>query len=417
MGTLRIASGQKWNAFERGTITVSSEHSQLLKKYLADGRTNRPYRAAAAAVTDLLITLDANFYANTPLSTWSGGVPANHSKTGTVVETTVAEEVRGGSAAKISPAGRLFLTNDLLFKTGRSYQVDAWARVDSTGGQAELEVYNPVTNKYLTTGGAWSATQQSCTSMTSTTYAQQQRSFAVEGFGACGFRDTVPLRITMLNASGSGFAFFDDVTVYPGINCASLHGIRLEAAIAVQVRDSDDNFAGADNLRTTMTQPLRSPSDYVLFAIAYRRYWRFKFVGTTVEAFEATEAVLTEVIQPTQHYETPRVGESRFDQLAATTPGGERHIHKRSKFMVRRRTFRYSFAGVGAQAAHDNARELFFDRPEGESWPALVITDTDLPEVMYARLLSSWAQTNLQADYITDVVVDVDEMPFASSAS
>lgn len=425
MGTLRIGSGQKWNIFERGSLTVSSEHAQLTKARLIDGRPVRAYRAASA-VADLLITCDGNIVLNGGLDSWPAGLPDNWTVSTTGAGSVVAAEatikVAGANSARLTTgdvAGAdARIIQDIEVRSGESRREEIQIRGDLTG-VARIRVQNLVTGNYLTSTGTWSATPQDWATRSAGTFNNETREYAVESFAACGQRDLVTLRIIAYNATQNTTVYVDECYDWSAFNCAALIGpSNILPYQAVQFRSSTDNFAASDTLEGTFTNPLPSPSAYHLLGSSiYRRYSRIKIAGTPRSAIEICEAAVCQVVQPTQHYEAPRPGDSRFDQLAATTPGGERHVHKRSKLKVRRRTLRYSFAGVGAQAAHDNARELFFDRPEGESWPALVITDTDLPEVMYARLFNSWAQTDLQSDYITDVVVEVDEMPFASTVS
>jgi hypothetical protein len=408
---MRIACGQKYNLLERGSVTVSSEHAQLTKDRLFDGRPSRAYRAAAAA-TDLLITVDGNIVLNPGLETWSGGAPANWIKTGTVVETTVGGEVRSGSASKHSLAG--LLQQDVTVKSGQNLKIDLWAMV-SGGSTAGVRVYNPQTGRYLVAGGAsWSSTPTEVLTTTSTTYFNLTQQFAMESFAACGYRDLTTLRIIIGAVGGGGSSFFDDVTLYPGTNFASIHGHNLDPTLSLELRSDSAAFAGAGTLESTFAQPVVVPAAYLLLgSTKYLRYWRLKAVGTPTAAQEIGEAAICEVRQPLEHYETPVHSGSRWDRQSSATPGGERHVHKRSKWQVRTRAFTYHFE---SQAAYDDGMELFHLRSEGDTYPAIVVPDTALSTVIHGRLRAEFPDSRVLPDLYVDVPVELEESPFAPSA-
>jgi hypothetical protein len=426
MGTLRIASGRKWNILERGAVSVSSEHAQLVKARLYDGRPSRAYRAASA-VTDLVITNDGNIVLNGGFESWPAGLPEFWPVlTGGAGSSVVAEgtiKVAGLNAARFTTGnvGGAFalVSQQWEARSGENRRCQSQARGDGTSAAMNMRLRNMITGNYLQSNGTWSTTPSAFASRIVATYAEIGLNYTVESFSACGNRDLITLQLEIYNDTQNTTTYVDECYDFPAFNCAALIGpSSILPYQAVQFRSSTDNFSVSDTLEGTFTNPLPLPSAYSLLGSTIsRRYSRIKVTGTPLSAIELCEAAVCQVVQPTQDYDAPRLGAERWDQLSATTPGGERHVHKRSRFKVRSRTLRYTFAGVGAQAAHDNARELFFDRPEGELYPALVIPDTSLPDVMYARLLSSWSHADEQPDYILDATVEVQEMPFASTSS
>jgi hypothetical protein len=218
----------------------------------------------------------------------------------------------------------------------------------------------------------------------------------------------------------------DDIADFPGIDCMSIHGHNLtavapasSAGLSVEFRSDTAAFAGAGTLRATAT--IGVPTFYALLgSVIYAQYWRVKIVGTAAAAVEIGELVIWQTVTPTQQYEVGIAETDTYNSIAGATGGGATLVHKTAKGKTRNRRFRYHYTGTSVatlETALAEARELFLDRPEGRTYPAVVIPDTDRAEVIFGRFLASISGSRELPTYYAAVDVELQEEPFASAAS
>lgn len=419
---MRILSGQKINLYERGIVSVSSAHAQLGKDRLSDGRPSRAYRAGTLAAAQFVV-VDGNLVTDGitnfgSLDNWSGGSPLGFTEantgTGDVTQESIIVNTGGGSAAKMAiGTGTATFYRDILVKSGEIINVRAAMRGDAGGtdGVARMRVYNPLTHHYLTSGLAWGASVVDYRTRTPATYSDFTDVVTVEDFAACGQSDLVSLRCTFYATVGVGYV--DDFHVWPRVNFGSIHGHNIDPGAGLILVSSTDGFIGVSTSEGAPT--IVRPSFYVLPAATNqdRRWWGWQHVNAPSSAFEIGEAMIGYVRTPLQHFEPPIDSGSRWDYQASSTPSGERHVHKRSKFQIRNRAFHYHFE---SQAGYDDAYELFHLRPEGGTYPAVIVPDTTLPTVIHGRLRTDFPDSRVLTDLYVDAAVEIEESPFAPTA-
>ena len=249
MGARAIA-GEDLNQLATALSVVgTTEDSLFPASYLYDYRTDRPFRWTSAVV-DQAVTVDRAMWANGNLEAWSGGVPTGFSKTGTVAQD--GTNMRGGAACANLSAGAT-LQRERKLRAGDTYIVAAWAKQNGAGGTGKLWIYNPDTGHYYSSG-AWGSTVAAAASAALTAsyvdFGAVVGPFAMEGFSAC-LAPRTTLRIWFEVTGGA--AYLDDVDVWPRHTWTSLHGHNIAPGVALQVRQSSDNFSGSDVLVATLT--------------------------------------------------------------------------------------------------------------------------------------------------------------------
>jgi hypothetical protein len=420
MGNFRLVTGDPayYNSMAFGTITVPSENALYLRSGLGDGRVSQPFRFNVPG-TDDYITVDANRALNPGLGTWVSGTPTSWFEAGTVVETTTAGEFRTTPASKHSPSGQLF--QDIIVRPGQSMNLDAWARISTTGATAAIQILLRDTNQYLTSGSVWTTTNSVTASTTSTPgFVNLTRAFTLPSFAECGYRDTVKLRIILINSGGSEFAFFDDVTLYPGVDTAAIFGHNIDSSIVAELHSSQNGlFAGDDILQATMTKNV--PSFYtVLGSVQYSRHWRFRLAGTNVVGLDGVvpiqigEAFIGQTYQPLGMYSPGQVQRFVYDHYGTETRSGEVWAKRASRHR-RRAPFVFPFVWP-SQAEFDEAL-AFWDRAEGRLWPAIAIPDTALPGVMHGRVGNVFSAARELPSLYVDGEIEFVESPFAVFSS
>ena len=415
--TMRILTGRKFNLLERGIVTASSEHAQLGRTRLYDGRPSRAYRASdlaavqALGVDGSLITDGTTNFGG--FETWVGSVPVGWTAgTGTVVQQN--SPVYTGSWSVELPLNQFTsIYRDVVVKSGESINIES-AIYGASPFVDCFFVYNPLTHNYLQANSTWSSAALGYRQPSGEFWTHTVAAVTVESYAACQ-SDLVSLRITVGKFANSPAVFVDHVHIWPRVNFASIHGHNLDPGVGVELRSSDDAFAAVDTLEATFV--IVAPSFYALMAAGNpdRRYWRIKIVGANSAFFEIGEAVIGYAQTPLQQYENPLEASSRWDRQVSVTPGGERHVHKRSKWRIRNRVFNYTYY---TQAGYDEGMELFHLRPEGDTYPVVIVPDHDKPTVIHGRLESTFDSSRVWTAVPTfnDVAVVLSESPFASSA-
>jgi hypothetical protein len=281
------------------------------------------------------------------------------------------------------------------------------------------------TGKFLQSNGTWSTLATTLTGTTTDSYVLAFIEYTVESFALCK-TDLVALQLEVFNDVAGTTTFVDDIADFPGIDCMSIHGHNLtavapasSAGLSVEFRSDTAAFAGAGTLRATAT--IDVPTFYALLvSVIYAQYWRVKIVGTPAAAAEIGELVIWQTVTPTQGYEVGIAETDTYNSIAGTTGGGATLVHKTAKGKTRNRRFRYHYTGTSVatlETALAEARELFLDRPEGRTYPAVVIPDTDRAEVIFGRFLASISGSRELPTYYAAVDVELQEEPFASAAS
>lgn len=428
MGHLRAATGRYINLFDsrRHIVTPASSDTYEVKSRLGIGRPSKAFRFGSAAA-NLTLRTDGNLITNGTattdasvdyglLDTWTGGAPTGSVEvvtgTGTVVEEAVI--VRSGKSAAVDPgaAGTAAFYFDVVVKSGWTYTVEAYAR-GTTGppaGVARLEIQNLDTKKYLTSGGAWQAAAVDWTTESNTSYVQKTLPFTVESYAACGWRDTVTLRLRFYNTVASSLAYFDDIAIWPHVDLLTFHGHNFDPSIDAQWSgDEDPAFGSATGIGAL--SPLTIPAAYIYAgSLQAYRYTNVTFAGTNSVsgAPRIGEAVLTQSTRLTQHYEPPIFWRDDWNQQATSNPSGESSSFRRTLYEQRFPTFLYHWT---SQADLDQAISVW-RRAEGRTYPAVVVPDTDRPEVIFGHLPRGFSMQRELTAYYTGFELMVDESPF-----
>ena len=420
--TMRILPGQKCNLLERGIVTVTSEHAQLGRTRLYDGRPSRAWRSASLAA-DQTIRVDGNLLTDGVtdyggFESWSGGSPVGWTETPTGTGDVTQEGAivnSGASSAKFTGGtGTAGCYRDVVVKAGEIITIASALRGDGTAGM-RLYVENRLTHKYLVAGGgSWGAVQTFRNEIPAAWSATEVSGIVVEDFAACQ-SDLVTLRLSLYLAAGGATTYADDVRVWPRVNFGSIHGHNLDPGQVVTFRSSTDAWAASDDAEATAVNT--TPSFYTLLTAGNqdRRYWGFKLAGVPSVYPEIGELVIGYARTPLQQFENPLEESTRWDRQLSVTPGGERHVHKRSKWQIRNRVFLYTYY---SQAEYDEGIELFHLRPAGDTYPVVIVPDHDKPTVIHGRLESTFSDARdwTAGVIFNDVAVALNESPFASTA-
>jgi hypothetical protein len=418
--TMRILTGRLFNLLERGILTMPTAHAQLPKERLFDGRPSRAYRSAAVGAAQFF-RVDGNLISDGisdfgGFEAWTGGTPNGwtevNSGTGDVTQETTIKN-SGASSAKLSAGtGFASLSRDVVVKAGEVINIESALRGDGTT-ETFLRIYNPLTHKYLQVNGTWGFTNVGYRVRTAASFEVLLAAVTVEDYAACQ-SDTVALKVEVRNQTTSGIGYADDVRIWPRVNFLGCfgHNIDVGGGNGSGFLSSIDNFGSNTNEGALV---IIAPSFYKLLAAGNqdRRYWAMYINDANSVPIELGELVIGYAQQPLQQHEDPVESDSRWDRQASVTPGGERHVHKRSKWQVRSRVFHYN---LWSQAAYDNARELFHLRPEGDTYPVVIVPETTRSEVIHGRLRANLGDSLIVTDYYTDVAVELEESPFASTA-
>ena len=354
---------------------------------LYDGRA-KTITKFGSLVADSKVTIDLALFAGA-FETWGGGAPAGWTKTtsgtGTVVETVVGAEVRSGSAAKGNKgSGTAQLSRTITVRVGERLTLDVWLRI-AAAGQSKVQIYDVLTHKYLTSGGAWQTGATYCASeVASTNYVNTVRTFTVEDWQAHQ-ANTTQLRILWEDTGaggGSDFAFVDDLYVYPTWNFCSIHGHNIDAGTAVELRSDTAAFAGAGTLEATLTNRVPSFHAY-LSAPVGKRWARVTLVGTNSAIPYLGELVIGYAETAARKIKDGWEVREMESQVRNVSPVGEVFALNRTQFT--RRAIRPTFKAL-SDAQWREGRDDIFRRCRGGANPLVIVPMDDEDVVLLGRI-------------------------------
>lgn len=429
---MRYIAGELLNFLELArTITPSPAldanfpASRLYDGY-ADAVALFGSNAAGPSLTVDLAIKDRNGVDNGNLDAWSGGLPTgweiDFSGTGSVAETTTAGEIRSGSAAKMRRTSGSYygLTKFYRVRAGQRFNISLWCRI-AGAGSFKAWLYNPVTKKFLTSGGAWTPTPSYFTTeAASTSYVEKTLSFVVESMATCQAPTTL-LQLGVMDqgtGGGSDFAFVDDVFLWPTWNAIVVAGHNIEPGMAPEMRASTDNFSASNVLEASMV--VRQPSFWALAASEItKRYARLVLSGTQSSLAGAAyigEFAVTYLEAALRGISGTRDGYSlRFfaDNIVSAARWGR--VNAARITTQRRRSLLLPFR-PNSDASWLEQRDEITARCHGALWPLILVPLDSEDVVLHARLDESWQAQRLHSDvYDTDLVVSDNPFPIVTS--
>jgi hypothetical protein len=398
MSNILVLAGERFNLFSRvpaANVVVSDEDALYAKDRLGDGRPFWPFRFGTLGA-DRQITIDGNLLINSVIGSWTAGTPASWTEAnasgGDVVETTVGAEVHGGtgSAAKFVPgaSGTAQLQQDVIVRAGERLNIEAWLLSDGTGGVMRFRIYNPHSAHYLKTDGTWASTTEDLFTEAGGNYSQKTKAFTVESQATLRSELTT-LRIIGICNSANKVGFLDDVTLWPDLDFASVHGHNLDAGIVAEWRHSTDAFGSSNDLVGGAAVPVYRPSFYSAPATGSTRRWhRLKAVGTNSAAAGAIyygEAVLGQRLSLVAHPAFPMRIEPMLPTLRGRMGVSANLIELHGRAIPRRLTLPFDYAGI---PEYQEARDAVYQRTLEGFHPLVIVPDDADPEVcVWGRLV------------------------------
>lgn len=291
-----VAAGEKFNLLARSRlITPTSSDALFPPSFLYDDSQAFPWKPSSNAA-NLRHDIDLAFW-DGAMGSWSGGAPSGWTKTtsggGTVAETTVAGEVRGGtgSAAKFNKsAGTALLYRDIEVRSGEPLVFQGYAFRQASGSTRAI-VQDLRNGYYLTSGGAWQAAIAYVATSTDAAYTEKKVAFTTQTWATVNGPLTT-LRLTLEeNGAGGGadFSFWDDAVIYPQYNFLAGFGHNLAPVVVPTWKWSTDNFGAV----TTFSTPTLGLYDFwSTFTARTERYLRLELVGTNPTRPQLTEIVI-----------------------------------------------------------------------------------------------------------------------------
>lgn len=418
--SIRILSGDGYNVLATGeSVSVSPSADSLFPAAnVKDGRPDSALRFGTTS-TDTTVTVDGNRLRNGTLDTWVGGVPQNWALvagTTRVTQATSSGEVRSGSAAKISGEGAAgAIRADTTARSDESLVLDAWARVNVPTMLAIVIIQNRLTGRWLDTTSTWTDTFTFCATTDSTDYVNIRQSFDVEGWDECGERDGVTLRVTLLSAASTAadYALFDDVTIYPTVDFASIHGHNIFGNSTVRLRSSNDNFASTSGATNRATFSVGHPAFYAVLSSAVgERYWQVQITPpASVDQDETTwigEVVIGKARELSRQFNYGSTLDLVQDVIGSRTISGSQHafrINQRAR-RVLGMTFDYFTSGEYLEGRRA------WERAAGNVNPVVIVPSTCEDVVLHGKLEATFGTTRSLEQHYTDARVIVTEDPF-----
>lgn len=294
-----IGAGSRFNLIENAvSITPSTAADALFPTSNLYDRNPASIFKFGSITASPTLTFDFDPLGGTgDFESWSGGAPVGWTEASTGTGDVTQEAVivnSGASSAELTPGASGFagIYKDITVRSGPEtstgisvqYSLRAALRGDGGIGQAQVEVQNLATKKYLKPDGTWQTGQISVMGRTTASWATSEVPFLVEPFSVCLVPE-VTLRILVKNVGLGSTAFADSIDMQPNFNFLSVHGHNIEAGIVVTVRGSTDNFSASNVLLATCT--LAQPSFWAILSAlgdpvggATYRYLRILFTGT-----------------------------------------------------------------------------------------------------------------------------------------
>jgi len=266
--------------------------------------------------------------------------------------------------------------------TGRSFYARAGSRWNVKGfsGSVTCRIQNLLTKYWLTSAGAWQASQTNCRSSTSTAL-----NFTIEDFDTCK-APVAELELTVSVGTGC--------TVWPSWNTVHVYGHNLDAGMVVAARYSSDGFSGSNNLKDYLDH--YENCCHLATTDVDDRWFRLYSAGTNRSAPWYGEIVVTDATtlnEPNTEggYEIKRIE----PQLRTAGRWGVVSVYNLSP--VARRVGRFSFSENNTD--QNSLREQIVAACRGGAYPVLLspVDDEDLRRTppLYGRLTEEWSETRL----------------------
>ena len=396
MGFL-FAAGVQANILEgAASITPSSESSLFGKSRLVDQEPGSIFRFASAG-TDDRIDIDLNRDFNGGFEgAFVSGVPEKWTDASNGTGTLKREKKKvntGGSTKALRLASSGGSGNEAIAKahikvlSGWKMTVEGFLRSDATDA-AKMRVKILETGQYLQSDGTFSSTATDFGSESGGTYVEKNASFTVPGFSATQ-RHSVTLEIELRN-KGRGFAYADDIALWPHWDFVSLHHHNLGANIAPAV-SSDDNaaFSNATTRINSSTTGLktfdvrRGKFWGRVSSLVTERHFRMQYQGTNYEPIENGELVVTQIrtLQRKPQWGFP----TRLDRPQVEAPDrlGRGRVLNLTEQESERITFQ--FLAISEAERDEMKNELVFRSGQGRD-PVIVVPVDTKADVIYGRI-------------------------------
>lgn len=409
------------NLFRRGQSVLTDTASTIYPKTgLYDMRQDIPFQFSAIG-TDQGVVVENSLISNGGFETWSGGVPSGWQVSGTITNGSGSADV--GSYCLQAAAGVGNGAYQIVaVRPGERLRLSVRMKVEPLGS-ARVFVKNMATDKWLTSGSAWS-TSQPCLSTTSTSYTTSTITFQVED-AATSLHDWVWLYVQFANNSGVKIAYYDEVWLAPGANFFSIHAHNLSPRISADVYYSDtDATTTGGSLLGSMTAARKSQY-YYSETPHYRRYWKLKLTGEQWESNEAA-SVFSAYQKPTYIGEviygdataltaTQKYNWSireRYEQIRTTTRSGSPRVTNVTTEAARVLQMSHFFSTL---AEYEEFRDKVWRQSRGGADPAVWVPDSDDPDVcLMGRQDNSWDVKRLLSAYSeSDLVIAEEGFPSA----
>ena len=415
-----MLSGELYNVLATGeTVTVSPTESTLFPATgLYDGSPDSAFQFSAAA-SEFTITADGNRLRNGVLDAWSGAIPDSWGTAGTVAQTTVAGEMRSGSAARLNGGASIY--QDFVVKSGERIVINGWRRILAAGqGFMSASLQDLTTGYYWTGfGDTWTAivanflsdnTNTAYTEYTATPFTVLPFSFALG--------DKCTLRLTLRNedATETDYVYVDDWFVWPAVDFVSVHGHNIRPDATARLYSSPDNFATSSSGSTfsQATLSMTHPAFYGTLSSAIdHRYWQIRITHSastpteTVWIGEVVIGLATTLTRPQDLGQELRIV---ADNVRASTPYGNTRVHRVGQRA--RRILGMSF-NYFTSSEYEQARQEVFERSFGSAFPIVIVPDDTGPVVIHGRIDDQWAVRQSLGTHFTDndLVVIEDGFP------
>lgn len=425
-----VLSGAYRNLFKSFPPTASvAADSVMPLSFAYDGDPGTPFRFGSNP-GDVYLQGDLDLLAGLGRfeGTWSGGTPPGFTETnelnGTVTEETTGANVQEGSKSarfSVLDVGDVArLEKDVTVVAGWWMALTLYAKNLSGSATLKVRIQNLFTEKYLTTGMAWSASAQDALSTTVTgSFTQKTITFQVENFLAHLLAETATLRVqiyTTVATAGVHEIAVDSIYLIAGLDFASLHGHNLAPSVALELRSSSDPvtpFSSNNTLEATITKA--RPSCFAkLGARVYKRWWRMRFNGANPSALGNVglcEAVLGQARVLTQSQNYPLNTRLRMPQLRTETPAGREEVFRWGAEELIDATLRFSYKDL---ASYQEARDEIVRRSLMGAEMMILVPKDDDPEVCILGRVGNAIDAMEAFLNLRDAEIAVASMPLAT---
>ncbi|MCP4878336.1 MAG: LamG domain-containing protein [Gammaproteobacteria bacterium] len=248
-----LLRGEKLSLLERSATTVSASQTPDALYPLSNLYDTRPSQLFIfpTAAEDDYLQANLDQYLNGDFENWTNGDLNDHTVnvtgTGAVTEETTSPIWTGGSSMQMEngASGTVEVLQDIEVLAGESVELRYASETSAAGSPATMEVYNPITGKWLTTSGTWSARRQNAIESVLTTMGEATLAFTVEDFADVRKHSfDLEIRYHMDQAAVSQTHHWDAVRFIVGANFASIHAHNMSAGIIPRLVSSDIDLSG-----------------------------------------------------------------------------------------------------------------------------------------------------------------------------